>query len=198
MRTLRTIAVSVVFAAIFTVSALAQAPAADKIGLVNWGAFTDSKAGITKFSAALTTLDNEFKTVGTDIQNMATKYQTLKTELEGFQKLLQENKPVPIPPTEVQKKVDQLGQMERDIKFRQEDAKARYESRFNVLIGPIQNDILKVLNEYAAQKGFAIILDGAKLEESNILLGLSPKADITKDFITFYNARPASTATVAK
>jgi hypothetical protein len=95
----------------------------------------------------------------------------------------------------VQTKVDEYGKMERDIKFKQEDAKARYESRFNVLIGPIQNDIFKALNEYANQKGYAVIFDGAKLEQAGVLLGFAPKADVTKDFITYYNARPATTAT---
>ena len=49
MKTVRLIAVSVFFAAIFAVSALAQTTAASgKIGLINTEAFYDSKAGITK------------------------------------------------------------------------------------------------------------------------------------------------------
>jgi hypothetical protein len=49
MRTFRLIAVSFIFAAIFAVSAFAQAPAADgKVGLINSLAF-DDKEGITKY-----------------------------------------------------------------------------------------------------------------------------------------------------
>jgi Skp family chaperone for outer membrane proteins len=199
MRTIRLIAVSIFFAAVFAVSAVAQTPAApDKIGLINWGAFTDSKAGITRFTTALAALDKEFEPASTELQTMSTRFQTLKTELEGYQKLVSERKPVPIGQAEIDKKVDEIGKIERDIKFKQEDAKARYQSRYGALVSPIENDILKALNEYAAQKGYALILDGAKLEQSNILLGFNQKADITKDFIAFYNARPATTATVPK
>jgi hypothetical protein len=126
------------------------------------------------------------------------RYNTLKTELEGYQKLRNENKPIPVAEAELQKKLDQLQQIGRDVKFKQDDAKARYQSRYVVLVGPVETDILKALNEFATQKGYAVILDGAKLEQGGILLGLNQKADVTKDFITYYNARPAPTATVTK
>jgi Skp family chaperone for outer membrane proteins len=199
MKTLRLIAAMLFLAAIFTVSATAQTSASgDKIGLVNWAAFTDEKAGITKFSAALTALAKEFDPPYKEIQAMAAKYNTLKTELEGYQKLRNENKPIPVAETELQKKLDQLQQIGRDVKFKQDDAKARYQSRYVLLVGPVETDILKALNEFATQKGYAVILDGAKLEQGGILLGLNQKADVTKDFITYYNARPATTATVTK
>ena len=56
------------------------------------------------------------------------------------------------------------------------------------------------MNEYAEQKGYAMILDGGKLEEAGILLGFAKKTNITDDFITFYNARTttATTTTTTK
>ena len=57
---------------------------------------------------------------------------------------------------------------------------------------PINQDIVKALNEYAKQKGYALILDGAKLEQAGILLGFDDKFDVTKDFIVFYNGRGTS------
>ncbi len=43
-----------------------------------------------------------------------------------------------------------------------------------------------------------LILDAAKLEGAGLILAVDlPKVDVTKDFITFYNARPATTATTA-
>ena len=38
-------------------------------------------------------------------------------------------------------------------------------------------------------------MDGGKLEEAGILMGFDDKYDVTKEFIAFYNARPAGTAT---
>jgi Skp family chaperone for outer membrane proteins len=193
MRTIRLIAVSVVFAAIFAVSAIAQTTASDRIGLVNWAAF-EAKDGITKYANALAALDKEFEPTRAELQTMGTRYQTLAKEIETLRDQAQKGT-VPVNQTTVQTKVDEYTKMERDIKFKQEDAKARYESRFNIVIGPIQNDIFKALNEFAASKGYAVIFDGAKLEQAGVLLGFNQKADVTKDFITYYNARPATTAT---
>ena len=67
MRRFSIAALSLLFAAMFAVSANAQAGAAQtgasKIGLVNSYLFADEKAGagITKFKNALTALEAEFK-----------------------------------------------------------------------------------------------------------------------------------------
>ena len=63
------------------------------------------------------------------------------------------------------------------------------------MVGPVFNDIIKAMNDYAKQKGYSVIFDGAKLEESGVLIGFDDKYDVTKDFIVFYNQRPAGTAT---
>jgi Skp family chaperone for outer membrane proteins len=195
MRTFRLFAVSVFFAAIFAVSAFAQTtPTGDRIGLVAWGPFEDPAKGIKKYATAITSLDKEFEPGRVELNGMSTRYQALQKEIQGFQDALSKQQKLPIPETEVQKKVDQLSQMERDIKFKQEDLKAKYQSRFNIVVGPVQEDILKALSEYATAKGFALILDGARLQESGILLGFSQKVNVTEDFITFYNARTPTTA----
>ena len=65
-------------------------------------------------------------------------------------------------------------------------------------MGPIQNDIGKAMQDFAAAKGYDLILDAAKLDSQQILLAFIPgKVDVTKEFITFYNARPATAATAA-
>jgi Skp family chaperone for outer membrane proteins len=196
MKRFALVAVSLFFAAFLTISAQAQTTptGGDKIGLIAWGAFEDPAKGIKKYVAGLNQLEVEFKPVNDDLRAMGTKWEALGKEIQDLQKLVSENKPVPIPPAEIQKKVDAYGQMERDIKKKQEDAKAAYQSRFNVVIGPIQDDIIKALNDYATAKGYAVILDGARLQESGILLGFSQKANVTEDFIVFYNARPATAA----
>ena len=58
-------------------------------------------------------------------------------------------------------------------------------------------DIGKAVNDFAKQKGYTLILDIAKDQAGFLLAVGDEKIDITKDFITFYNARPAATATTA-
>ena len=193
-------AVSFILAAVFSISAFGQAPAGTtptgKIGLVNISAFADDKAGIGKFRTALTTLDAEFKVLNDEINTMRTKYQTLATEIQKEQQPKPPGVPA-IPPANLAAKVEEAQNLEIQIKRKQEDGKARYERRYPAVVGPVFNDIIKALNEYAKLKGFAIIMDGAKLEQAEILLGFDDKYDVTKDFIVFYNARPAGTATTA-
>ncbi len=53
------------------------------------------------------------------------------------------------------------------------------------------------MQEFAKQKGYALILDAANLDKAGLLLAFDEKYNITAEFITFYNARPAGTATTA-
>jgi outer membrane protein len=200
MRTFRLIAVNVVFAAIFAISAFAQTQPtqAGKIGLINTMAFDDDKAGITKYVAAFNTLDKEFEPVRVELQTMGTKYQALQKEIQGWQDIIQKGGKVPIPEAEVQKKVEEFEKLGRDIKFKQEDAKVRYERRELAVMGPIRQDIGKAIQEFGKKNGYVLILDVAKLDNAGLVLHLDENADITKQFITFYNARPATTATVTK
>ena len=62
------------------------------------------------------------------------------------------------------------------------------------LIGPISQDVGKAVEEYAKKNGYHVILDIGKFIDANSVLYFADAADITKDFITFYNARPATAA----
>ncbi|HEX8286695.1 MAG TPA: OmpH family outer membrane protein [Pyrinomonadaceae bacterium] len=198
MKTFRLVAATFVFAALFAVSAFAQAAApTGKVGLINTFAFEDEKAGITKYRNAIGTVDTEFKPDNDKLRASAQRYETLRKELEGIQEQIKKGTKVPFSDAALQTKVDDLGKLERDIKFQQEDAKARFERRYQAVVGPILNDIMKAMQDFAKQKGYAVILDGAKLQESGILMAFDEKYNVTTEFITFYNARPAGTATTA-
>ena len=189
MRKFNLAAIGLLFAAVFTVSAFAQAPAG-RIGLIDTGAFLDDKpgAGIPKLKTAFNSLNAEFKTVNDELTTLGTQYQQ---KVDEYNKL----KNSTVPAGDLDAKATAIQDLETTIKRKQEDAKSKYDKRQDAVIGPIYADIGKALNEYAKSKGFAVILDGAKLEQAGVLLGFDDKYDITKDFITFYNARPATAST---
>lgn len=179
---------------------MAQAGAAPagtgKIGIVVVEEFAAEKGGITKYKAALAALDKEFEPVNTKLRTAATRYQTLGQEIEKLRQPPAAG--VPAAQTnqaQLQAKVDEATNLEKQIKRDQEDAKAQYERRSATVVGPIYGDIMKALNEYAKKNGYAVIFDGVKLDQAQILLGFDEKYNITQDFITFYNARPAGAAT---
>jgi Skp family chaperone for outer membrane proteins len=198
MKTFRLIAASMIFAAIFAVSAFAQTTTtAAKVGLINTLAFDTDKGGINKYVTAMNSLETEFKKDGDDLTVIATRIQTLEKEIQTIQTQLQSTAPVNKDQlqTSYNTKVDEYGKLGREFKFKQDDAKARYERRRQVVMGPILADIGKAMQEFAKAKGFTLLLDGAKLEEAGVLLAIGDdKIDATKDFIAFYNARPATTA----
>jgi Skp family chaperone for outer membrane proteins len=198
MRTFRLIAANFIFAAIFAVSTFAQTADA-KIGLVNAFEFENPKGGITKLVTASSSLETEFKQPASELETMYTRIQALQKEIQGINDQIQNpNTPAAIDKnklrTTAQTKVDEGEKLARDFKFKQEDLKARLDKRRQVVVGPIYQDVMKALQEFAVKNGYAVILDGAKLEEAQILMAFNNKFDVTKEFIAFYNARPAGTA----
>lgn len=167
-----------------------------KIGIIVVEEFAAEKGGITRFKTALAALQKEFEPVNAKLRTDMTRYQTLGQEIETLRKPPAAG--VPAASTNqaaLQAKVDELQNLEKKIKRDEEDAKAQYEKRYPVVVGPVYNDIIKALNEYAKKNGYAVILDGVKLDQAQILLGFDEKYNVTADFITFYNARPAGAAT---
>jgi Skp family chaperone for outer membrane proteins len=197
---------SFAFAAIFAAAAYGQANPAGaaatgtgKIGLINQSEFADEKGGIAKFKTALNAFNAEFKPSVDELTTMDTKRQALAKEINTLQQQLSAGGTgaVPINRSTYDSKVEEYQNLEISMKRKQEDLKARQERRYAVVIGPVYGDIIKALNEFAKQKGYAVILDGAKLEQADILLGFDEKYNVTKEFIAFYNTRPAGTATTA-
>lgn len=208
MRTVRLTAISFVFAALFAVSAFAQGattPATPaKVMFINTFAF-EAKDGIKRYATAMTALETEFKPLTTDLANGRTKYATLQNEVKSLEEKLNApaNAAVPIKKEDLQKqyiaKADEMTALETDMKRKAEDGNKRLERRRAEMLGPIMEDIGRAMQEFAKKNGYAVILDAAKLEQSGVLLAFDDtKADVTKEFITFYNARPAATAAVTR
>ncbi len=194
-------AATVVFAAASVISVSAQGtaaqPAGVRVAVINTDAFSD-KDGITRYLNAMTKLQAEFRPVETELQQMQTKYQTLGAEIKKLQDTANAGGQLPIGEAAIRAKVDEYETLDRDIKRKSEDAQRRASVRQNAEIVPIMTDIGKAIQEYANQKGYDLVLDLSKLAGTATILAYNPaKTDITKDFITFYNARPATAATAA-
>ena len=191
MTTHRSIALGILLTALFSVSAIAQAgaaqvPAPGRIYIINPNMFADEKAGITKFVAALTTLNKEFAKDQADLKTLADKIQRLADELKVLQQQINDGK-VPVNKEAAQAKADEYDRLQREFKFKQDDAKARYDKREAEIMGPITAEIGKGVQEFSKKNGYWMIMDASKLDS---VLSFDDNADVTKAFITFYNARP--------
>lgn len=199
MRKISLIAATFLFAALFAVPASAQAqPAAGpKIAVINTAAF-DGKDGIVRYNNAMNSLDTEFKPVETKIQGMVTRYTALGGEIKKLQDAINTPGGPPVDQAQANAKVTEYQNLEKSIKREQEDAKANFERRQQAVLGPILQEIGKAMQDYANQKGYDLILDAAKLDSAGLILAFNPaKVDVTKDFVVFFNARPATAATAA-
>jgi Skp family chaperone for outer membrane proteins len=90
----------------------------------------------------------------------------------------------------LQNKQDEYEKLVRDYRFKEEDAKSRFSSRLNTVTAPLNQSIGAALTEYGKQKGYSIIFDASRDETGLIVAIPDEKLDITRDFITFFNAKP--------
>jgi Skp family chaperone for outer membrane proteins len=190
MKTLRLAIVGMVFTAVFAVSAFSQT-VAPKIAVINTLAF-GAKGGITKYVNAQKKLNDEFKVENQQLTALATKINNLKKEIQTLRN--NTNKSVPVAPATVNNKIEEHNNLEREFKFKQDNAKAKLAARSAVVLDPVRRDIFKALQEYATKKGYGMILDASRLEQAQLILAFDQKFNMTKDFIAYYNTRPAGTA----
>ncbi len=189
MKNLRLIAVSITFAAIFCVSAIAQTTAGNKVFVIDTGAFADEKEGIAKFINAAKKLksemqpkSNELEATAKKIQDSAKQYGTLRTEYEKNPRGL-------ISATSVQQKGDELEKIQIEYKRKEEDLKQSIAKREQELFNPLRADIYKSMNKFAKEKKYPIILDLVRLVEINLILAIGDEqVDLTKEFIQYYNS----------
>jgi Skp family chaperone for outer membrane proteins len=193
MKRISTIAISIIIASVFAVSAFAQAGAqpAGKIGWIDTGMFADEKEGVTKYNNALKALDTEMKPRITELTTLQTRLQKIADELRTAT-----NVPANVPVNQqvVAQKQDEGQRLQREFEFKKKEYDAAVEKRSGEVLGPVSADISRAIQDYAKQKGYSVVLDIAALANANAILALDGTANITKDFITFYNARPATTA----
>lgn len=190
MKLLRLAFFSLFITAFCSVSILAQAKAEGKIGVINTQMFAADKGGITRYVAEQIKLNNEFRVVNQELTTLGTKINSLKKEVSDLQK----SKP-PVKESVIVAKAQEHDKLLRELNFKQQDAKAKIQSRSEVLLGPVTRDIYKAMGEFASQKGYIMIMDAGKLDQTGLILAFDRTYDVTDEFIKYYNARPAGTAT---
>ena len=167
---------ALIFALTFTASVIAQTPAAapagsGKIGIVNPLLFTDAKAGagITRLKAALQMVNGANKPQTDRMAADMTKYRALAAEIERLRTTAGTTQAALLA------KATEAQALETTIKRTEEDYKRYSEKRYAATVSPNLNDIFKSMNENAKAKGYAVILNGPKLEEDDSLMGFEDR-----------------------
>lgn len=192
MKKFGSIAATFAFVVIFGTAAFAQATPG-KIGWVDTGAFGDEKEGILKYVNAYKALAGEVKPRETELVGIQTRIQTISADLQK----MQANTAVPIDEKTALAKRDEGERLTRELEFKKKEYDAFVQRRGGEVLGPINADIGKALSDFGKAKGYVAIFDIEKLAQAGAILHLDATANITKEFIVFYNARPAGAATAS-
>jgi Skp family chaperone for outer membrane proteins len=207
MRNIRILAATIMLAAILAVSASAQtrpagttaAPAArpaaasnapvpeTKIAFIDTSAFGEEKGGITRYVAAVKSLEREFKPRQDELNNMQNRIKALADEIGKL------SGNAVVDPKTIQAKQQEGEGLQRDLKYKKEQADADFAKRYQDVVSPISSDIGKALDTFAQQRGITMILDISKLAPA--ILTVNPAMDVTAAFISEYNSKPQTAST---
>ena len=155
-----------------------------KMAMIYSDAFLDPKTGIARFNSLMGTLNREFQPRTAELQGLQTKIQTLSKEIDDTQSVAD--------PNAIRQKRDQLVQLQTDFKRKGEDAEAAYAKRRQEIFLPLQQDIGKALEAFAKARGITVIVDGSQVP----VVYAADNIDITRAFITEFNAKNPATAAV--
>ena len=152
MKTIRLAAASFIFAAIFAISAFAQPGANVKVMFINTASF-EAPGGITKYTNALSTLGREMEPLRAEIRTMVARFAALEKELAQMQTQVNAATAATRPALEKQfvAKRDEYQTLEINIKRSRKTGKAS-SAAAGELIGPVQQDISRVMQDFAKQK----------------------------------------------
>lgn len=208
MKRIRLIAAALMLAALLAVSASAQtrpgtasprpaAPAATsnapvpdtKMAFIDTGAFGDEKAGITRYVSAVKKVEREFQPRQAELVTLQNRIKAIAEEISK----LSGNSVVA--PQTIQAKQDEGERLQRDLKYKKEQADADFTKRYQEEVSPISNDIGKALDQFATARGITMILDISKLAPA--ILTVNPAMDVTAAFIADFNTKNPATASAA-
>jgi Skp family chaperone for outer membrane proteins len=159
-----------------------------KIALIYSDDFRDSKTGIARYNALISTLNSEFQPRQTELTQISQKMQQLQDEITNLQR-----GSVVVPALQIQAKVDQLEQLKKDYQRKGEDAQAAYKRRHEEVMAPLNQDIAKALEAYAKAHGITVMIDGSQVPVVYIADGI----DVTRAFINEFNSKNPAAAAAA-
>ena len=172
----------VLFAISFGQSNRNEPSQGNKIAVVYTYEFSNVKTGIQEFLIASRKVDDKFKV---QIEDLKKNYE----EMQEFPKKIMianrccENCKI----GETEALIKEFEEKSSKFCSEQDRLKQEVEIYQKEILEPVIARIKVSLESFARNKGFVIILDGSKSEESNLLIETPEFVDITKEFIKFYN-----------
>jgi Skp family chaperone for outer membrane proteins len=171
-----------------TPAAAAATPAAPitklalaRVAYVNSNAFLEPATGIKQLVTAYKNLEVEFAPQQSELSLLQEKLRTLVAELKKLQ----------AEATPDAKAIDDKQKaglaLQQELQAKQQDAQQAFQKRQQELQGPVSVELGKEIRQFAQERDITMIFDLAKLGDA--LLDAKPEADLTADFIGYFNAK---------
>jgi Skp family chaperone for outer membrane proteins len=155
---------------------------ASKIALVDTTVFGDEKVGIRRYVNAVNSVEKIFEPKSLELRNLQNQIKVIADDLNKLNA-----NPSVVSEETIRTKRDEGERLQRDLKYKKEQADADFQKRYTEVVGPISNDIGNALIQYASQNGLTMILDISKLAPA--VLTVNPAMDVTQAFIADYNSK---------
>ena len=159
-----------------SVPANTAAPAAANLfAVIDSGAFSDDKTGISRVIAAMNGVDQKVEPLRKEISNMQNQLNALQADIQ--------KKQATESPAVLARMADQAKSLELQIKRKTEDGQSQFQREITAALNPLQADITNSLNAFAQSRGILMIIDSNRVP----VIYVHATIDITKDFIAEYN-----------
>lgn len=165
----------------FLGSSFAQAGTAGRTAYLNSALFFDNHIGIRKLIVINRTIEEEFMPRQQELQGMAQKVAALQEEAKQLEAAQPAN------PQGAAAKRREAETLQRQIDFKQKEARSQVAKRAQELRASTIQEIQREFREYAAARNIGMLWDVSKVGEA--LLYAGPDADVTTDFIAYYNQK---------
>jgi len=154
-----------------------------KVAILFFGAFRE---GITEMKNRLDALNAEFEPKNKEIQALRERIQNLNNQIQTQGGTVQ--------PAVRNQWAEEAADKDKLLKRMVEDTDALAKKRFEEVGGPIQEKILRFLEQYSQQRGIVMVFEGGALQQSAVMLFAAQPTNITDDFIKEYNKANPGTA----
>ena len=152
-----------------------------KIALVDKNLFRDEKTGIRRYINAVKSVEIGFQPKTAELNDIQSRIKAIADEITKL------SGNAVVSAQTIQAKRDEGERLQREFKYKKEQADADFAKRYEEVVGPVSTDIGKALEQYANQRGITMVLDVSKLFPA--LLTANPATDITRAFIADYNSK---------
>ncbi|SDR96189.1 OmpH family outer membrane protein [Opitutus sp. GAS368] len=152
-----------------------------RVAFVNSGAFSEPATGIKQLVKVLQGLELEFSSQQSELSLLQEKLRTVAGELAKLRAEATPNTKA------IEEKQTAGLALQQELQQKSQAAQQAYGQRQQEAQGPVSAEIGKELHAFATARDITLLFDLAKLGDG--LIDAKPEADLTADFIAYYNAK---------